>query len=46
MGPKIESAIRFLSSGAGEVVITSPDNLLEAIDGHKGTHIVADTGSR
>ena len=46
MGPKIESAIRFLSSGAGEVVITSPDNLLDAVDGRKGTHIVADTGSR
>ena len=46
MGPKIESAIRFLSSGGAEVIITSPDHLLDAIEGRSGTHIIPETGSR
>jgi carbamate kinase len=46
MGPKIESTIRYLSSGGAEVIITSPDSILEAVDGRKGTHIVSVTGSR
>lgn len=46
MGPKIESAARYLSSGGREVIITSPDCLLDAVDGRSGTHIVSDTGSR
>jgi carbamate kinase len=40
MGPKIESALRFLRNGGGEVVITSYDYLLEAMRGGSGTHVV------
>lgn len=39
MGPKIEAAIRFLKNGGKEVVITSPDRLMEAIHGKAGTLI-------
>lgn len=42
MGPKIESALRFLRQGGGEVVITSYHHLREAIAGSAGTHIVPD----
>jgi len=40
MGPKIESALRFLGSGGHEVIITSYERLCEAVDGAAGTHIV------
>jgi len=40
MGPKVESAIRFLRNGGKEVIITSYEYLLEAIDGKRGTHIL------
>ncbi|MBM4162005.1 MAG: carbamate kinase [Ignavibacteria bacterium] len=39
MGPKIEAAIRFLTNGGKEVVITSPDRVMEAIHGKAGTLI-------
>jgi carbamate kinase len=39
MGPKIESALRFLESGGREVVITSYERLAEAVDGEAGTHV-------
>jgi carbamate kinase len=39
MGPKIESAIRFLQRGGKEVIITSCDHLLDAIQGKAGTQI-------
>jgi carbamate kinase len=42
MGPKIESALHFLREGGQEVVITSCENLGEALAGRAGTHIVAD----
>jgi len=42
MGPKIESALTFLENGGVEVVITSPEHILAAIDGRQGTRIVAD----
>jgi hypothetical protein len=41
MGPKIESALRFLRNGGGEVVITSYEYLLDAMHGRSGTHVVA-----
>jgi carbamate kinase len=41
MGPKIESALRFLERGGQEVVITSYEHLREAAHGEAGTHIVA-----
>jgi carbamate kinase len=41
MGPKIEAAIQFLHDGGTEVIITSCDRLLEAIQGRTGTLITA-----
>jgi carbamate kinase len=40
MGPKVEAAIRYLRRGGKEVIITSPERLLDAVDGKAGTHIV------
>jgi carbamate kinase len=40
MGPKVESAIQFLENGGKEVIITSSYQLLEALQGNAGTHIV------
>jgi carbamate kinase len=45
MGPKIESALRFLRGGGNEVVITSYAHLCEAVAGAGGTHILADTAA-
>jgi carbamate kinase len=39
MRPKIEAAIDFLESGGEEVIITSAENLLAALEGNAGTHI-------
>lgn len=40
MGPKILSAIRFLERGGEEVIITTPENLENALSGNEGTRIV------
>jgi carbamate kinase len=40
MGPKVESALRFLRSGGREVIITSYEHLRGAAHGEAGTHIV------
>jgi carbamate kinase len=40
MGPKIESALRFLRAGGREVIITSYERLPDAVRGTAGTHIV------
>jgi carbamate kinase len=45
MGPKIESALRFLKAGGKEVVITSYEHLCDAVAGRAGTHIVPDDPS-
>ena len=42
MGPKVESALRFLKAGGQEVIITSYEYLYAAFHGAAGTHI---TGS-
>ena len=42
MGPKIEAAISFLAAGGQEVIITSPEHLLAAVEGREGTRIVSD----
>ncbi len=42
MGPKIESALRFLAGGGKQVIITSYEHLCEAARGEAGTHILAD----
>ena len=39
MGPKVESALRFLKAGGHEVIITSYEHLVEAVAGRAGTHI-------
>ncbi len=40
MGPKVESAIRFIRDGGREVIITSFEYLTSALDGNDGTRIV------
>ena len=40
MGPKVESALRFLTRGGQEVIITLYAHLREAAHGDAGTHIV------
>jgi len=40
MGPKIEAAVSFLSGGGKSVVITSPEFILEAVSGTRGTTII------
>jgi carbamate kinase len=42
MGPKIEAALRFLDGGDRAAIITSPEHMLDALDGSAGTRIVAD----
>jgi carbamate kinase len=39
MGPKMESALDFLSQGGRRVLITQPESLGEALEGRSGTHI-------
>jgi carbamate kinase len=39
MGSKIQAAIEFLASGGRSVIITRPGDLLDAIEGRKGTTI-------
>jgi len=41
MGPKVESAIRFIEKGGSSAIICSIDNISEAIDGKAGTAIIA-----
>jgi carbamate kinase len=41
MGPKIESARRFVAGG-GSAVITSPGRLVAAVEGDDGTWVVPD----
>ena len=40
MGPKVESALRFLKNGGKEVIVTSYEHLRAAAHGEAGTHIV------
>lgn len=40
MLPKIEAAIDFLESGGNAVIITSPETLVDAMEGRNGTWIV------
>ncbi len=39
MGPKIEASIHFLKHGGEKVLITTPENLLDALEGEAGTYI-------
>ncbi|MBR9975019.1 MAG: carbamate kinase [Bacteroidetes bacterium] len=40
MGPKVESALRFVRGSGKDVIITSYEHLVDALDGHDGTLIV------
>jgi carbamate kinase len=40
MGPKVNAALVFVERGGNESIITNADHLINAIDGHGGTHIV------
>ena len=42
MGPKVESALRFLKAGGSEVIITSYEHLFDAVHAKAGTHILPD----
>ena len=42
MGPKIESVLRFLRNGGKEAIITSCENLCQAVAGSAGTHMFPD----
>jgi carbamate kinase len=42
MGPKIESVLRFLRQGGKEAIITSCENLCQAVAGCAGTHMFHD----
>ncbi len=46
MGPKVESALRFLRAGGSEVIITSYEHLCEAVAGNAGTRILPDSERR
>ncbi len=39
MGPKVESALRFLANGGKEAIITNCENLQRAVAGIAGTHV-------
>mgnify|MGYP001214767831 FL=1 len=42
MGPKVEAAMRFLEGGsAGKVLITSPESVIDALEGKTGTWMTA-----
>ena len=42
MEPKIRAAVEFVSAGGGQAVITSLENLIEGVNGQRGTRIVPD----
>ncbi len=42
MGPKIESVLQFLRVGGKEAIITSCENLCQAVAGSAGTHVFPD----
>ena len=39
MAPKMEAAVDYLAALDGQVVICSPDDLVDAVEGRAGTHI-------
>jgi carbamate kinase len=43
MGPKVEAALRFVEGGGRAAIITSHERLVEALNGHAGTHVVGAT---
>ena len=43
MGPKVESAVRFVKKTGKEAIITSFECLIDALDGKTGTHVLPGT---
>jgi len=41
MGPKVLAGIRFIENGGEEVVITTPESIIRALDGETGTHMTS-----
>eukprot|EP01105_Mastigella_eilhardi_P015460 TRINITY_DN3538_c0_g1_i1.p1 TRINITY_DN3538_c0_g1~~TRINITY_DN3538_c0_g1_i1.p1 ORF type:complete len:666 (+),score=229.00 TRINITY_DN3538_c0_g1_i1:92-1999(+) len=39
MGPKVQAAVKFAATSKKEAVITALDKVLDALDGHTGTHV-------
>ena len=42
MGPKVESAVRFVGGGGRAAIVTCAERLRDAIEGASGTRIVPD----
>jgi carbamate kinase len=42
MGPKVESAVRFIREGGRSAIVTSAERLLDAVEGAAGTRVVPD----
>jgi len=40
MGPKVDAALRFLRAGGCEAIVTSPGQLVAALEGRHGTHVI------
>jgi carbamate kinase len=42
MGPKVDASLQFIAAGGSEVIVTSPDRLVSAIEGRdQGTHVMS-----
>jgi carbamate kinase len=42
MGPKVDASLQFIAAGGSEVIVTSPDRLVAAIEGRdQGTHVMS-----
>lgn len=46
MGPKVEAALRFLGAGGCEAIVTSPGQLVAALEGRHGTHVIRERHAR
>ena len=44
MGPKVDAALRFLESGGKRVIVAHLNEVMPALHGETGTHIIADEG--
>lgn len=42
MGSKIDAAVQYVDACGGAAIITSPENIIDAVRGDAGTHITAD----
>jgi carbamate kinase len=42
MGPKVDASLQFIAAGGSEVIVTSPNRLVAAIEGRdEGTHVMS-----